>query len=96
MIIVSFILGITGYILDSVSKVLLPYDPKNPFHDFYRYEENVNDFYIRMYISFSHALLAAAITGLSFGLMYRARLVLKDQKLAQELAKHAQKLKTSA
>ena len=76
--------------------MLLPYDPKNPFHDFYRYEENVNDFYMRMFIAFSHAVLAAAITGLSFGLMYRARLVLEDEKLAQELVKHAQKLQTSA
>lgn len=51
---------------------------------------------MRMFIAFSHAVLAAAITGLSFGLMYRTRLVLEDEKLAQELVKHAQKLQTSA
>ena len=68
-----------------VLKTSLLVEPSNPFNTFHRYEEDINNYYMRMIIPFSHAVLAASITGLAFGVNYRAKVVIDELDLIKKL-----------
>ena len=60
-------------------------EPSNPFNAFHRFEDDINNYYMRMIIPFSHAVLAASITGLAFGVNYRAKVVMDELDLIKKL-----------